>query len=81
MAKRSNVTAKRKPVTYYPPTAADLQTYSRSVCEKLGNAICAEFDTPEVKQDLAGFMKVVASICSKRLNREVEILDIDRTPE
>jgi hypothetical protein len=75
------VTSKRNNVIYYPPTAADIQAYTRTTCQELGGTISVEFDTPEVKQELAGLMKVVASFCSKRLNREVEILDIEPTQE
>jgi hypothetical protein len=43
----------------------------------LAETIDSEFDTPEVRNELAGFIKVVASICSKQLNKGVEIL-LDR---
>jgi hypothetical protein len=81
MAIRSDVTRERKPVIYYPPTAPEIQTFSRSVCQKLAGEISSEFDTPEVKHELAGFVNVVASIWSKELSKKPEILDTEPTQE
>ena len=85
MAKRAAVTSATTPakkgVTYYPPPATDIQAYTRTVCQKLAGAIDAEFDTPEVNYELTGFMKVVASICSKRLNKASETVDTQPTQE
>jgi hypothetical protein len=67
----------RKNVTYHPPATSDIQQYTRTVCKELAETIDSEFDTPEVRNELAGFIKVVASICSKQLNKGVEIL-LDR---
>ena len=85
MVKRAAVapakTSAKKNVTYYPPSAADIQAYTRTVCQKLAGEIDTQFDTPEVNQELAGFMKVVASICSKGLNKAVESIDTAPTAE
>jgi len=81
MAKRNTVISKRKHVIYRPPEVAEIQTFSRSVCQKLGGVINAEFDTPEIKHDLAGFVNVVASIWSKELSKKPEILDTEPTQE
>ena len=81
MAKPAALKRIAKNIVYYPPPAADIQAYARIVCQKLAGEIDAEFDTPEVNHELAGFMKVVASICSKRLNKTTENVDTASTAE
>jgi hypothetical protein len=71
----------KRNVTYHPPTASDIHQYTRAVCKELAGRISAEFDTPEVHNELAGFIKVVASICSKQLNKGIEILDREEPTE
>ncbi len=78
MAKRSRV---RKNVIYYPPTADDIHSYTRTVCKELADTIDAEFDTPEVHHELAGFIKVIATIRSKQLNKSAEKLDTEDRAE
>jgi hypothetical protein len=68
-------------VTYYPPAADDIRRYTHTLCEKLGKTLGAEFDTPEVRNELAGFIKVVAKICSKQLNQSTDELDTKKSEE
>ena len=73
MIKRS---AARKNAVYLPPDSTEIQKYSRSVCKEFAT-VEPIFDTPEVQHELAGFIKVVAAICAKQLNKSSEILDIE----
>ena len=78
MAKRKSVThtMKRK-VEYFPPASEDISRYAYTVCEELGEKVDPTFNTPEMRHELADFIKVVASIWSKHLNKQNQTLDKD----
>ncbi len=74
--------AKRKPIKrqieYRPLPPDEIDQYALSVCRELGNKIDSNYDSPDMRRELAGFLKVVASICTKQLNRSDDtVLDKD----
>lgn len=81
IAVKSQKASTTKRVLYCPPSAVEMRAYVQSVCQKLAGEIDAKFDTPEFNYELIGFMKVVASIYSKHLNKATENLDREAPQE
>jgi hypothetical protein len=82
VAKRSPVTTTKpqRPVEYYPPAPEEIDQYALTVCRELGEKIDSNYNSPDIRRELAGFLKVVASICSKQLNKSSDgVLDKDQT--
>ena len=71
MAKRSPVTTikSHRPVEYHPPAPEEIDQYALTVCRELGEKIDSNYNSPDVRRELAGFLKVIASICAKQLNK------------
>jgi len=69
----------QRKVEYVPPAAEAIHTYVKNVCTALGEQVDVEFDTPDVRLELANFLTVVASIWSKHLNTTIQSLDNDAT--
>ncbi len=70
MVKRKISTpAKSRPVEYLPPPPEQIEQYARLVCHELADKIDSAYDTPEMRRELTGFLKVVATICVKHLNK------------
>jgi hypothetical protein len=55
-------------VEYHPPAPEEIDQYAKTVCRELGAKIDGNYNSPDVRRELAGFLKVVASICTKHLN-------------
>jgi hypothetical protein len=84
MARRHSVgdTRGRPRVEYYPPSQSTISQFAQKVCRGLGETLDDRFDRMDVHHGLASFLKVVASICAQKLNREQSsLLDRDSTPE
>jgi hypothetical protein len=81
VAKRSAVNnIDRRPVEYHPPASEEIDQYALTVCRELGEKIDGNYNSPDVRRELAGFLKVVASICTKQLNKSSEgALDKDHS--
>jgi hypothetical protein len=81
VAKRSGVKdIQRRPIEYYPPAPEEIDQYTLTVCHELGEKLDGGYNSPDVRRELAGFLKVVASICTKQLNKDGdEALDKDHT--
>ena len=75
MAKRRSVKQAQRKVTYRPPAEKHIHQYVSAVCKELGETIDATFDTPEVRSELADFIKVIADIGSKQMNKRIQELD------
>lgn len=70
MAKRSAVNnVNQRPVEYYPPGPQEIDQYALSVCRELGEKLDSSYNSPDVRRELAGFLKIVAAICTKQLNQ------------
>lgn len=74
MAEREPVT---KTVEFHPPTSEDIHRYAGEVCRELGLKVDANLDSPEFRRELAGFIQIVASICSKYMTKDDNPLDND----
>ncbi len=71
---------KQRSIEYHPPASEEIDQYTLIVCRELGAKIDGSYDSPDVRRELAGFLKVIASICTKQLNKgNGEALDKDRT--
>jgi hypothetical protein len=78
MARRKRVPQPTKQVIYSPPVPETIEQYARLVCQELAEKIDSIYDSPEMRRELAGFLKIIASICTKQLNkREQKSLDKD----
>jgi len=70
VAKRKPVTfTTSRPIEYYPPAPEEIDQYALTVCRELGDKIDSNYNLPDVRRELAGFLKVVAGICAKQLNK------------
>lgn len=65
----------RPSVEYVAPPREAIESFSRTVCKALSKELEEEFDTPSVWIDLAAFLEVVAAICTKQQNQQVELVD------
>ncbi|MCC6973581.1 MAG: hypothetical protein IT322_06185 [Anaerolineae bacterium] len=73
--------AKRLKVKYVPPTLEMIDQAAKAVCEQLA-AENPAFRPPEVAQDMAAFLSVVARIHAAHLNRQEETREVlDRENE
>ncbi|CAG0966217.1 hypothetical protein PLCT2_01057 [Planctomycetaceae bacterium] len=61
-------------VKYVPPTLEVIDQVAKAVCEQLA-AENPGFRPPEVVQDLAAFLSVVARIHAAHLNRQEDALE------
>lgn len=58
-------------IEYVPPSPAILDSYARSVCERLGGDYCK----PEVVRGFSEFLRTISEIYCKQLNRAGSQLD------
>ena len=66
--------AKRLKVKYVPPTLEAIDQVAKAVCRQLAEENPG-FRPPEMVQDLASFLSVVARIHAAHLNRQEEVLE------
>ena len=59
-----------RPVEYRLLTTKEIDQFTLLVCRKLGERFGKDYDTPDVRRELAAFLKVVSTIWAKHLNRE-----------
>ena len=73
MAKRTAVKAQPSAVLrvieYHPPTSEEIDQYTLTVCRALDAQLGVGYDVPDTRRELAGFLKVIASIYAKQLNK------------
>jgi len=67
--------AKRLKVKYVPPTLEAIDQVAKAVCEQLAEENPG-FRPPEVVQDLAAFLSVVARIHAAHLNQQENALQV-----
>lgn len=73
-------TKPQRPVEYHPPAPEEIDQYALTVCRELGDKIDSSYNSPDTRRELAGFLKVVASICAKHLNKsDQRALDKDHS--
>ncbi len=65
---RSGVFAVKKRIVYQCPPSHVINKYAREVCEQLGQKLDSSYNAPGMSDELARFLKVVATICAKALN-------------
>jgi hypothetical protein len=63
----------KKRIIYEGPPSQVVDQYAREVCQQLGQKFDAGYNTPEMSRELAGFLKIVASICTKAMNRDEKL--------
>lgn len=73
--KASRTTPPPRAVKYVPPAAADLHTYVKNVCIKLGETLDPTFNTTDARVELEAFLTVVAKVYAKYLNQGGQSLD------
>ncbi len=78
MAKRTAMKATKRSIVYEPPDANVIYQYTRTVCKDIGETD-AEFDTQEMRSELANFIKVIADICVQQMNKSVKTLDTEQS--
>lgn len=78
MAKRNPVEARLHNVIYHPPAPDVIYQYARDVCKTLGETIDVNFDTPDVRSEIANFIKVVSEIGADQMNKRAKKLDSDQ---
>jgi hypothetical protein len=66
-------------IVYEPPDASEIYQYTRTVCKDIGETLDTEFDTPEMRSELANFIKVIADICTQQMNKGVKSLDTEQS--
>jgi hypothetical protein len=72
----------KRPIEYYPPSQKDIEHYAAQVCRQLESTLNDDYNTAEFRQELSGFLSVVASICIKALNKRAsESLDSESSQE
>ena len=59
----------KKHIIYESPPSHVIDQYAREVCQQLGQRVDVTYDTPEMSRELARFLKVVATICVKAMNK------------
>jgi hypothetical protein len=79
VVKRSAVKPARRNVVYQPPAATTIYEYTRGVCKELGETIDSDFDTPDMRSEMANFIKVIAEIGAEQMNKRAEALDTEQS--
>ncbi len=61
----------KPPIEYFPPATEEIDRYAFAVCHELGEKIDSTFNDPDMRRELAVFLKVVATIYAKHLNKGI----------
>jgi hypothetical protein len=78
VAKRNTVKSGQRNIVYQPPASDTIYEYTRAVCKELGETLDPDFDTPDMRSEMANFIKVIAEICAEQMNRSAKALDTKR---
>lgn len=75
MSDQSDKPPKQKRVIWTPPDDRVVEKFARDVCERLG----PEYNTSEIRDGFAQFLKLVCRIKVKHLNQASEVEALDDT--
>jgi hypothetical protein len=78
VAKRDTVKSIQRNIVYQPPASDAIYEYTRAVCKELGETLDPEFDTLDMRSEMANFIKVVAEICAEQMNKNAKALDTEQ---
>jgi hypothetical protein len=60
----------KRQIVYENPSPQLIDQYAHDVCQELGEKIDPSFNTPEMRRELANFLKVVSTVCVKSMNKQ-----------
>jgi hypothetical protein len=71
-----------KEVIYVSPSNEQIDECAKDICERLGQKLSPTYNTPEMRYELAAFLKVSADIYAKHLTKRAHnVVSVDDEKE